>query len=153
GAKKDAKDYFVERGWLLMASSGQVYGLNGSVVLANTWHERKIVSNHVVRILPKRQGASAIRSGYLQMALGHIQLGRPLVTRLAFGSDVPEIAPEDLRDFLVVRLNQKTEEAIADQIETASDLYSAADEEEQGMVELLEQYLSARLGVSQEHFA
>ena len=28
------KDFFVKEGWILMACSGQVYGLNGSVTLA-----------------------------------------------------------------------------------------------------------------------
>lgn len=153
GAKKDAKDYFVKKGWLLMASSGQLYGLNGNVVLANHWHEGKIVSNHVLRIVPKLKGENAIRPGYLQMALGHPVLGRPLVKRFAFGSEVPEIAAEDLLTCTVVRLDGHVETEIADRVEEASDLYSFAEDEEQGMVDLLEKYLSARYHLSKEHLA
>ena len=40
GAKKNAQKYLVQRGWLLMACSGQIYGLHGSVVLAGPWHEQ-----------------------------------------------------------------------------------------------------------------
>ena len=89
-AKKNVNAYLVERGWILMACSGQIYGLNGTVVLANEWHEAQIVSNHVVRIVP----GESIRPGYLTMALGHPTLGRPLVTCNAFGSEYPRLRPK-----------------------------------------------------------
>jgi hypothetical protein len=127
--KRDAEAYHVERGWLLMACSGQLYGTNGSVMLANQWHEGKIVSNHVVRIVPK-VGETAVRPGYLQMALAHPVYGRPLVLRLAFGTEVPEIDPEDLRGFPIVRLGDVVEGAIANAIERASELRRQASAEE-----------------------
>jgi len=126
-----------------MACSGQLYGTNGSVVLANEWHERKIVSNHVVRIIPKVTGKHA-RPGYLQMALGHPVYGRPLLLRLAFGTEVPEIAPDDLADFPVVRLG-KDEDVIADAVERASDLRWRANEEEDRAVRLVEEYVESAL--------
>ena len=36
--------YFVQRGWLLMACSGQTYGLNGQAIIASQWHEGKVAS-------------------------------------------------------------------------------------------------------------
>ncbi len=100
--------YFVQRGWVLMACSGQLDGLNGSAVLAGPWHENKIISNHVNRIVP----GHGIRPGYLQMAVGHPTLGRPLALRFAFGSSVPEIAAEDLRSFPIARLGDDQEAAL-----------------------------------------
>jgi len=139
--KNDAAKYYVERGWLLMASSGQIYGLNGTVVVADTWHEGKIVSNHVIRIVP-----SGVRPGYLAVALGHPVLGRPLVLRLAFGSEVPEIAPEDVAGFPLVRLPSAAEDKIADKMERASTLRMQADQQENAAVESLEKDLERRLG-------
>lgn len=139
--KKDAAKYYVKRGWLLMASSGQLYGLNGTVVLADTWHEGKIVSNHVIRIVP-----SHVRPGYLAVALGHPVFGRPLVLRLAFGSEVPEIAPEDLAAFPVVRLPSAAEDEIAEKMERASSLRMQADQQENAAVQSLETDLERRLG-------
>lgn len=144
-AKRDAQAYFVERGWLLMACSGQLYGTNGSVVLANRWHEGKIISNHVVRLVPRAAGKGA-RLGYLQMVLGHPGYGRPLVLRLAFGTEVPEIAPGDLADFPVVRLSSVAEDAIADAVERASELRLKANEAEDQAVRLVEQHVEAALG-------
>lgn len=125
--KKDPDSYYVERDWLLMACSGQIYGLNGSVVLANEWHENKIISNHVIRIVPSREG---VRPGYLRMALGHPTLGWPLVIRCAFGTSVPEIAPEDVQNLPVVRLEPSVEDEIAELVESADELRLRADREE-----------------------
>ena len=137
--KRDASRYYVTRDWLLMASSGQVYGINGSVMLANAAHEGKIISNHVIRIVPK-----GIRPGYLALALGHPMLGRQLLIRLTFGSSVPEIAPEDLAAVPVPRLGDM-EDQIADRMEEASALRMRADQEEDAVVEYLEREIERKL--------
>jgi len=70
-----------------------------------------------------------MRPGYLQIALGHPTFGQPLVLRLAFGSEVPEIAPEDLLEhFPLVRLDSSVENEIADRVERTTILRSDADE-------------------------
>ena len=142
--KRDADAYYVKRGWLLMACSGQLYGTNGSVALASEWHEGKIISNHVVRVVPNAFG-NAVRSGYLGMALGHPVFGRPLVLRLAFGTEVPEIDPEDLSNFPVVRLGPDVEDAIADAVEQASELRRLANDVEDDAVALVERYVETIL--------
>jgi hypothetical protein len=144
GAKKNAQDYFVERDWLLMACSGQLYGLNGSVVLAGSWHENKIISNHVLRI--QTQGHDGLRPGYLQVALSHIVFGRPLVLRYAFGTEVPEISPEDVKRILVIDPPTGLENEIANLVETARDLRTKADLLENTLVARLEEALAGRIG-------
>lgn len=133
GSKKNADAYYVHKGWILMACSGQLYGLNGNVVLADTWHEHKIVSNHVIRILPNR-----IRPGYLYAALNHPTIGQPLVLRCAFGTEVPEIPTEEVRLLPIVRLSESLEDEIADMIERASEVRMEADKLENGAVSMLE---------------
>jgi hypothetical protein len=96
------------------------------------------------------KGERAARSGHLQMALGHPVYGRPLVLRLAFGTEVPEIAPDDLGDFPVVRLG-RDEDVIADAIERATDLRRRANEQEDEAVQLAEQHIESALGESVSH--
>jgi hypothetical protein len=139
-AKADAAAYLVRAGWVLMACSGQIYGINGSVTLATRWHEGKIVSNHVLRIVAKD-----VRPGYLVTALGHPTLGRPLVLRLAFGTEVPEIGAEELRSFPVVRLGA-SEDDIADKAERASRLRLEADTLESEAAGLVEAAVAHALG-------
>jgi hypothetical protein len=108
-----------------MASSGQTYGIIGGAVLANEFHRGKVIANHVIRLAatPKAN----VRAGYLLTALSHRNLGRPVVKSYAFGSSVPEIAPEDIEEFPIVRLRNVKENAIADLAERSAELRAQAD--------------------------
>lgn len=126
----------VKNGWLLVPCSGQVYGIIGSVVMAGISFDGQVVSNHVMRIAPKPD--AKIRNGYLLTALSHPLFGRPLVKALAFGSSVPELDPEDLRNFEIVRLTSSQEDAIADLAEESASKRAQAD--------MLERELAADAG-------
>lgn len=115
----------VLRGWLLLARSGQIYGLNGSLRLANEAHEGQVVSDHIIRIAPN--DTLNVRVGYVYVALSHPTLGRPLVKALAYGSSIPEIDISDMSKLDLVRLAQADEEAIADAAERGSALLAKAD--------------------------
>lgn len=141
-AKADADSYFVQAGWLLMACSGQIYGLNGSVALTTEWHEKKIISNHALRIIPR----DGVRAGYLQIALGHPVLGRPLVLREAFGTSIPEIDSESLKDMPIARIGDDLESAIADKAERAAALRTVADKLENAATGYLEAIIACALG-------
>ena len=140
-AKNDAERYFVSRGWLLMACSGQLYGFNGRVVIADESHEGSIVSNHVLRIIP----SAGIRPGYLYVALEHPTLGQPLVLSRAFGTSVPEIDVSDIAGLPVARLGNSIESEIADAAEIASDLRIRAKRKENGAVAKLEKRIDDAL--------
>lgn len=115
----------VERGWLLLARSGQIYGVNGSLTMSTAAHEGKIISDHVIRIAPTR--GTTIRIGYLLVALSHPVLGRPLVKALAYGSSIPEIEVADVNALGVVRLQKSEEDAIATFAEESSRAWAQAD--------------------------
>ena len=65
-------------------------------------------------------------------------LGRPLVIRCAFGTEVPEIAPEDVQDLPIIRLESSVEDKIAELVESADDLRRQADQEEDAATALVE---------------
>ncbi len=54
------EDYFVKEGWIVMACSGQTYGLNGSVALLHKHHESSFFS-HITLNLSRRLGAMSGR--------------------------------------------------------------------------------------------
>jgi hypothetical protein len=144
GMKENCGEYKVKRGWLLMARSGQIYGINGSVALATEWHEEKLVSDDVIRIVTSKRH-DVPRPGYLATALGHPVYGRPLVLRWAFGSGVPHLAPEDIATIPIVRLGDKTEDKIGGLVERAGELRRLADELEDDMVRRAEGLVEAIL--------
>ena len=138
----DFDDYLVKRGWLLMARSGQIYGINGQAILADSWHEGKVVTEHIIRIVPD----DTIRPGYLQTMLSHPTLGQPLVVSQAYGTSVPELAVEDIERLPIPRLAVEQEEEIADAAERASELRMRANDEENEAVAKLEGELVDELG-------
>jgi hypothetical protein len=132
----------VKSGWILIPSSGQVYGIIGTAILATAALDDQVVSNHVIRVAP--QAHAGIRVGYLVTAMSHLTLGRPLVKSLAFGSSVPEIDSSDIADFEIVRLNPAEESAIADLAEAAAMARAEAD--------LLERHMAQDAGAIIERF-
>ncbi|WP_194863243.1 hypothetical protein [Myxococcus sp. AB036A] len=117
-------DYFVKRGWILMACSGQVYGLNGAARLVTAHHERIFFSHDLIRIIANEK---KIRPGYLVTALTHPTYGRPLLIRAAYGTSIPHLDPGDVSGFPVARLGEKLEAQIADQAEKAAQALADAD--------------------------
>ena len=41
--------FFVKRGWIVMACSGQTYGLNGAATIATEWHENTFFSHDMIQ--------------------------------------------------------------------------------------------------------
>jgi hypothetical protein len=103
----------------------ETYGIVGGVVLATAFYDQKVLANHVIRIAARKDATA--RPGYILTALTHPALGRPLVKSLTFGSSVPEISPDDIESFGVVRLAERDENRIADLAEKSAELRAKAD--------------------------
>jgi hypothetical protein len=140
-SKDDHESYFVQRGWIVMACSGQVYGLNGAACLMTEHHENIFFSHDLIRIVPK---SATIRAGYLLTTLTHPTLGRPILIRIAYGTSIPHLDPGDVSAFPIVRLAPGEESAIADLAEE-----SAA---ERARADVLERELAADAGRLVERF-
>ncbi|MCY3606460.1 MAG: hypothetical protein OXH45_11995 [Gammaproteobacteria bacterium] len=132
GDFRDPHNGRVERGWVLLARSGQIYGLNGSAMLSGQLHENKVISDDIIRIAPRDPRC---RSGYLLVAMTHPTLGRPRVKALPYGSSIPHIEVEDVRCLSIPRLAERAEEDIADRAEEAARLRDRADELETRLAE------------------
>ncbi|MHB8770509.1 MAG: restriction endonuclease subunit S domain-containing protein [Syntrophales bacterium] len=116
--------FFVKRGWIIMARSGQAYGLNGAAMLMTEHHENIFFSDDFIRIIPDRL---KIRPGYLLVTLTHRTHGRPLLIRAIYGTSIPHLDPGDVADFPVVRLKGAEEAAIADLAERSAAARAEAD--------------------------
>lgn len=144
--KDNHREYFVKAGWIVMACSGQVYGLNGAAALMTERHEETFMSHDLIRIVPD---TSKIRAGYLVVALTHRTLGRPLLIRAAYGTSIPHLDPEDVAEFPVVRVGDKEEAAISDLAEAAAKARAEADAIERQIAAeaglIVDQFIAGRL--------
>lgn len=121
---KSPSEYFVRAGWIVMARSGQVYGMNGAAALMTEHHESLFLSDDLIRIIPDNK---KMRAGYLLVALTHPTHGRPLLIRAAYGTSIPHLDPDDVADFHVARLDGAVEDRIADLAEDAAKCWADAD--------------------------
>jgi type I restriction enzyme S subunit len=128
----------VKRDWLMMSRSGQVYGLLGSVVIATEAQEGKVVSDDVIRLATM----GSIDPGYLYVVMAHATLGRPRVKAMAYGSSIPHIEVEDLKQFRVPRLAASAEAEIGALAREAFSLWARADETEKAMAAVAEGVIS-----------
>lgn len=129
----------VKAGWIVMPRSGQTYGIIGTAMLAGRDIENDVISDHVMRMMPRKD--ATVKPGYLVTAMTHPALGRPLVKALAYGSSIPEIDPADLAGLNVVRLNPRAEGDIADLAEASAKARADADLEERHVTRIAEEII------------
>lgn len=143
GLLDNADVYMLRPGQMIMARSGQTYGLLGRTMVLNENHAGIFGSEDLIRIAPDQSRA---RTGYLHTALNHVDYGRPRVVRYASGTSVPHLDPLDIREVLIPRLGASQESAIADLSDEATRLSADADRLETAAVQAAERAISVLTG-------
>lgn len=140
----DPERYMLIPGQIVMACSGQTYGLLGRTMILTDQHKGIFGSHDLIRIDPD---TSKIRLGYLQTVLSHETYGRPLAIRYASGTSIPHLDPIDIRDIPVPRFSTSDEDRVADLYEEASKLMSQADALENEATAAAEDTIARMTGV------
>ncbi|WOC63437.1 hypothetical protein RI444_22545 (plasmid) [Paenarthrobacter sp. AT5] len=135
GLVDNREKYTLKSGWIIMACSGQVYGLNGRVLLLTGAHDGIFGSHDLIRIIPRTE---EIHTGYLLLVLGNPKYGRPLVIRNAYGTSIPHLDPVDVRDVPVPRFDAETERRLGDMMVRVAELKAESDRLENEATELAE---------------
>lgn len=138
----DPHPYMLRAGWIVMACSGQTYGLLGRTMVLTENHEGVFGSHDLIRIVPD----GSVRTGYLQTVLNHAEYGRPLVVRYASGTSVPHLDPVDIRGVLIPRFGAEAEALIADLCEEGVRLSAEADRIETAAIEDAESLVEGMAG-------
>lgn len=116
--------YLLQAGWIIMARSGQVYGLNGRSMLLTSAHAGVFGSDDLITIVPEPK---SIHTGYLLTVLNNRKYGRPLVIRHAYGTSIPHLDPVDVRTVPIPRFDRKAENKIGEWAVAAAALSGQAD--------------------------
>lgn len=130
---REWKKYLLHKGTIIMACSGQKYGVIGRCLMLTENHEGLFGSHDLIRIVPD---ASKMRSGYLLTFLNDPLIGRPCVVRNAYGTSVPHLDPGDVRKIRIPRLGEDVENAIADLMDQSVTLSAEADRLENKTISL-----------------
>ncbi len=143
GLLENHEAYLLRPGHMIMARSGQTYGLLGRTLVLTRNHVGTFGSEDLIRIAPDETLA---RTGYLHTALNHVEYGRPRVVRYASGTSVPHLDPPDIREVPIARFDPKHEDAIADLSDEATALSAEADRLESAAVRAAESVIATLTG-------
>jgi type I restriction enzyme S subunit len=95
--KNLSKDYLVKENWILLTRSGSV----GRVVLTNKFFNMIGISEHSIRIVPKK----GTPIGYLYAYLSS-KIGQTFITKNIFGGVVDEIEPDHIAEIPIPMLSK-----------------------------------------------
>lgn len=130
--------FMLEPGTLIIARSGQKYGILGRVLMLTENHRGMMGSDHLTRIIPD---SHKMRAGYLLAFLNDPIIGRPSVIRQAFGTSVPELSPIDIKKIRVPRLDANVESTIADLMDRSVSTSAKADRLENEATKLAQEQI------------
>ena len=129
--KDRAETYKAKPGWIVMACSGQTYGLLGASILIQSEQSDLVLTHDLLRITPR---FAEIRPAYLAAFLGHPRLGRVLATRYAYGTSVPHLDPSDIAEMPIPRFNDRVENDVANLFEESARLTRQAKNAETELI-------------------
>lgn len=137
--------YVLHGGTIVMACSGQKYGILGRTLMLTENHEGLFGSHDLLRIAVNPH---EVRPGYLLAFLNDPVLGRPYVVRNAYGTSIPHLDPSDIQAMLVPRLGEANENCIADLMDESVWLSAKADRMENEAVRRAQEQIDLAIGVA-----
>ena len=135
--------YLLHKGTIIMACSGQKYGIIGRALMLTENHEGLFGSHDLLRLVVDD---AKIRSGYLLTFLNDPALGRPYVVRNAYGTSIPHLDPSDVQAIRIPRLGDEGEAAIADLMDESVRLSAEADQVENDAIRLAQEQADGAIG-------
>ncbi|WP_347242004.1 restriction endonuclease subunit S [Thermus sp.] len=103
GTPEDWQDLMVKRGWILVSRSGTV----GQALLVDSYLEKVAVTEHAIRLKPKKSGKGGFLYAFLRS-----RFGDGLLKGIQFGAVVKEIGSHQVESFLVPDLSQERKHRI-----------------------------------------
>lgn len=120
---KNWQNYILHPETIIMACSGQKYGILGRAIKLTANHEGLFGSHDLMRIVVDE---SKMSSGYLLAFLNDPLFGRPYVVRNAYGTSIPHLDASDIQGVRIPRFSD-AEGAIADLMDKSVRLSAEAD--------------------------
>lgn len=142
---RDAEQFTLHAGNLMMVRSGQKYGLLGRTMVLTENHEGMFGSDDPIRIKPDTQ---RVRTGYLVTFLNDTAIGRPLVIRNAYGTSIPHLDINDVKKIRIPRLGEANENRIADLMDESIRLSAEADRMENEAVRRAQEQVDLSIGAT-----
>ena len=119
----------LKRNWILATCGGTI----GNVVFVDNQLEKCAVSQHVIRIVPKKN----MKAGYL-FAYLNSDIGYKLINEFAFGSVIPQVEPHHLKRIPVPIVSEKNIDEIDNLVQDYVKKNEVAKQKELQAISLIE---------------
>lgn len=136
----DVADWGVRQEDILLARSGQVGGIIGTGVWADSRFENAAVSVDVIRIKAQE---SEVLPGYLYAYLMCTDVGYRQLIRSAAGSSIPHLSSDDVLKLKLPRMGTAEEKAVHELVQKAGELAAEAQKLEDEAVKMVEDAIEA----------
>lgn len=136
----DVADWGVRQEDILLARSGQVGGIIGTGVWADSRFENAAVSVDVIRIKAQE---SEVLPGYLYSYLMCTDVGYRQLIRSAAGSSIPHLSSDDVLKLKLPRMGALEEKAVHELVQKAGELAAEAQKLEDEAVKMVEDAIDA----------
>ncbi|MRD92111.1 restriction endonuclease subunit S [Vibrio parahaemolyticus] len=136
----DVADWGVRQEDILLARSGQVGGIIGTGVWADSRFENAAVSVDVIRIKAQE---SEVLPGYLYAYLMCTDVGYRQLIRSAAGSSIPHLSSDDVLKLKLPRMGAMEEKAVHELVQKAGELAAEAQKLEDEAVKMVEDAIEA----------
>lgn len=136
----DVADWGVRQEDILLARSGQVGGIIGTGVWADSRFENAAVSVDVIRIKAQE---SEVLPGYLYAYLMCTDVGYRQLIRSAAGSSIPHLSSDDVLKLKLPRMGTAEEKAVHELVQKAGELAADAQKLEDEAVKMVEDAIEA----------
>lgn len=136
----DVADWGVHQEDILLARSGQVGGIIGTGVWADSRFENAAVSVDVIRIKAQE---SEVLPGYLYAYLMCTDVGYRQLIRSAAGSSIPHLSSDDVLKLKLPRMGAMEEKAVHELVQKAGELAAEAQKLEDEAVKMVEDAIEA----------
>lgn len=136
----DVADWGVRQQDILLARSGQVGGIIGTGVWADSRFENAAVSVDVIRIKAQE---SEVLPGYLYAYLMCTDVGYRQLIRSAAGSSIPHLSSDDVLKIKLPRMGAMEEKAVHELVQKAGELAAEAQKLEDEAVKMVEDTIEA----------
>lgn len=134
--------YMLHAGTIIMACSGQKYGILGRALMLTKNHEGLFGSHDLLRIQVE---PTKIPPAYLLTFLNDPLVGRTYVVRNAYGTSIPHLDPYDVQHLRIPRLEAEVEKAIADLMEESIRLSAEADRLEDKATDMAQEQIDVAI--------
>lgn len=136
----DVADWGVRQEDILLARSGQVGGIIGTGVWADSRFENAAVSVDVIRVKAQE---SEVLPGYLYAYLMCTDVGYRQLIRSAAGSSIPHLSSDDVLKLKLPRMGTAEEKAVHELVQKAGELAAEAQKLEDEAVKMVEDAIEA----------